>query len=52
MTQYKVWSESKPAKDADPVTQLETTRTDRKIAENDADLIKTVLHKKVWIEEV
>lgn len=50
--QYQVWSESKPAKDADPVTQLETTRTDRKIAENDADLVKTILHKKTWIVEL
>lgn len=49
---YQVWSESKASKDAEPVTQLETTRTDRKIAENDADLIKTILHKRTWIEEL
>lgn len=49
---FEVWSESKPGKDEEPVTQLETVRTDRKIADNDADLIKTVLHKKVWVQEV
>lgn len=48
---YEVYSEVKPDKDSDPVTTLEVVRSDRKTAEQDADILKTILHKKPWVQE-
>jgi hypothetical protein len=31
---------------------LETTRTDRRVAEEDAALIKSCFHRKTWVQEV
>ena len=45
---YRVYSEIPMT---DGIRQLETYRTDRKIAEQDVDIIKTILGRKAWIEE-
>jgi hypothetical protein len=60
MTRYAVWSTlggPKPERDSKgpaplAVDQLETTRTDRRVAEDDASLIKSCFHRKVWVQEV
>jgi hypothetical protein len=60
MTRYAVWSTlvgPKPERDSKepPVPakdQLETTRTDRRVAEEDRALITSCFHRKAWIQEV
>lgn len=45
---YRVYSEIPMT---EGIRQLETSRTDRKTAEQDIDIIKTILGRKAWIEE-
>lgn len=66
MTRYAVWSthvefRPKPDRDAPKKAakpdvpahdELETVRTDRRVAEDDASLIKSCFHRKVWVNEV
>ena len=60
MSRYAVWSTvvgPRPEKGSKepPVPardQLETTRTDRRVAEEDAALIKSCFHRKTWIQEI
>ena len=60
MTRYAVWSTlvaPRPEKDSkEPpvpaVEQLEVTRTDRRVAEEDRDIVADILHRKAWIQEV
>ncbi len=53
MTTYVVMSQQPTRKAeetaAEPV--VETRRTDRKIAEQDVEIIKTILHRSAWIVE-
>jgi hypothetical protein len=59
MIRYAVWSTlvgPKPERDStEPpvpaVDQLEVTRTDRRVAEDDRNLIADVLHRKAWLQE-
>lgn len=52
---YAVWS-THVSEDRDAVKPsvdvLETTRTDRKVAEEDRALIASCFHRKAWIQEV
>lgn len=60
MSKYEVWSTHtgpRPERDskeppAAAVDQLEVTRTDRKVAEDDRALVAEVLHRKSWVKEV
>ena len=60
MTRYAVWSTlvaPRPERDSkEPpvpaVDQLEVTRTDRRVAEEDRAIVADILHRKAWINEV
>jgi hypothetical protein len=60
MTKYAVWSTlvaPRPEKDSkEPavpaVDQLEVTRTDPRVANEDRNIIQDILHRKCWIQEV
>lgn len=62
MIKHEVWSthtSPRPERDEKPTEPvapahdaLEVTRTDRKVAENDASILKEILHRKSWINEV
>jgi hypothetical protein len=47
---YVVWSNQLVGEQT--VEVIEVTRTDLKVAENDADLIREVLHRKSWVQTV
>jgi len=51
---YVVWS-ALPVEQADgsyvAVEQVEVTRTDRKVAEEDRAIIQDILHRKSWVQE-
>jgi hypothetical protein len=51
MSKYMVWSRVTPEV-GEPFDQHELTRTDPKVAENDASLIREVFHRKSWVQEV
>jgi len=54
MNRYVVWS-SVPEEQADGSflarEVIEVTRTDRKVAEEDAGIIRDILHRKSWVQD-
>jgi hypothetical protein len=55
MSRYEVWSTHVSFDKENPVPArdvLETTRTDRKVAEEDRNIVADILHRKAWINEV
>lgn len=50
---YQIWSTHvSEDKEVEPFDVQELRRTDRKTAENDADIIKSILFRKSWIQEI
>jgi hypothetical protein len=50
MKHYVVWS-THVREDRDPLDLIETRRTDRKVAEEDAALIRDLFKRKAWVQE-
>lgn len=52
MTLFKVFSISPTERDGDSaVAVLETSRTDPRVAEQDKEIIASILHRRAYIEE-
>ncbi len=50
MSKYSVWSRHIP-EEGEPFDQLETVRTDRKVAEEDAKIFSGIFHRKSWVQD-
>ena len=50
---YVVWQEyAKVLNDeGDPAREVVVTRTDRKVAEGDVNILRDICHRKAWIQE-
>jgi hypothetical protein len=52
MTKFEVYSQHYDERYPEgQIVTLEVTRTDRKTAESDAELLKSVTGRKAWVEE-
>jgi hypothetical protein len=51
MTKYVVKSRVVP-EEGEPFDQVETSRTDYKVAAEDRAIVQDILRRKAWIEEV
>jgi hypothetical protein len=50
MSKHEVWSTHVP-EEGEPFKVLEVTRTDQKTANEDAALIRDVLHRRSWVQD-
>jgi hypothetical protein len=47
-TRYQVWSRHVP-EEAEPFDFLEVSRTDYKVANEDAAIFRDIIHRKSWV---